>query len=46
MTGNCNLDKNKTGKNMEAVSMKKVTEWKTKNIAKTLFAEKSNETKK
>ena len=31
---------------METVSIKKVNEWKTKNIAKTLFAEKIELNKK
>jgi hypothetical protein len=35
-----------TKKAMETVSIKKIKEWKTKNIAKTLFAEKSELNKK
>jgi hypothetical protein len=44
MTGKNNPDK--TREAMETISIKKVREWKTKNIAKTLFAEKMELNKK
>ena len=37
---------NKTKESMELVSIKKLKEWKTKNISKTLFAEKIEINKK
>jgi len=44
MMGRNNSDRTK--ESMEAVSMKKLKEWKTKNISKTLFAEKIELNKK
>jgi hypothetical protein len=44
MIGINNLDKTKDA--MEKVTIKKLKEWKTKNIAKTLFAEKTELNKK
>jgi len=46
MTGNNCSDKNKVQEAMETVSMKQVKEWRTKNISKTLFAEKNELNKK
>jgi hypothetical protein len=46
MMGNSKHDINKTKEAMETVSIKHVKEWKTKNVAKTLFAEKTELNKK
>jgi len=46
MTGNNNSRRDRVQESMETVSINQVKEWKTKNIAKTLFAEKVELNKK